>query len=402
MTKYERFVLWLNRFYHKQNKITICVLYTLIMAILGVLIYGATHQQASSTISVKYTRPTLTLNFDANGGELSTIGGGVTSKQISLGDSYGDLPVPYLNEKSAFFGWQQENVKSQKIDLGSVWQGSATFNGITWTSLSDGGMSVNGTLGTKSTYSNPPSAWDTRWVVDLSFFEVGKQYCLRASSSKIKALFRAETGSVTIWETSVYKFTGQESQVAVYPQIDRVGEGGTVVESVSNETFYLYLEEFVPATKTLTNQNLQNSEEKLTAIWKPNLLDVADLENLNYYGMNWQSLGQGQLKIEGTSTERPNSSGTTFYPSTSQVIDVTANISDLKKGKAFYFLSDKSKEEVDVAYIIKVTRVDGESAYYQDEYISEGRDVVTKVEVYIQAQFNITYNDIIYPIFTTI
>ena len=76
MTKYERFVLWLNRFYHKQNKITICVLYTLIMAILGVLIYGATHQQASSTISVKYTRPTLTLNFDANGGELSTIGGG--------------------------------------------------------------------------------------------------------------------------------------------------------------------------------------------------------------------------------------------------------------------------------------------------------------------------------------
>ena len=76
MTRYERFVLWLNRFYHKQNKITICVLYTLIMAILGVLIYGATHQQASSNISVKYTVPTYTVTFDANGGELSTIGGG--------------------------------------------------------------------------------------------------------------------------------------------------------------------------------------------------------------------------------------------------------------------------------------------------------------------------------------
>ena len=76
MTKYERFVLWLNRFYHKQNKITICVLYTLIMAILGVLIYGAMQQRANSNVSVKYTVPYYTVTFDANGGKLSTIGGG--------------------------------------------------------------------------------------------------------------------------------------------------------------------------------------------------------------------------------------------------------------------------------------------------------------------------------------
>ena len=104
MTKYERFVLWLNRFYHKQNKITICVLYTLIMAILGVLIYGATHQQANSSISVKYTVPSYTVTFDPNGGELSTIGGGVSSKIVKLGDIYGDLPVPTRTGYS-FVGW---------------------------------------------------------------------------------------------------------------------------------------------------------------------------------------------------------------------------------------------------------------------------------------------------------
>lgn len=76
MTKRERFVLWLNRFYHKQNKITICILYTLIMIILGVIIYGATHQNSSSNVTVKYTVPYYTITFDPNGGELSTMGGG--------------------------------------------------------------------------------------------------------------------------------------------------------------------------------------------------------------------------------------------------------------------------------------------------------------------------------------
>ena len=38
------------------------------MAILGVIIYGATHQQASSNISVKYSRPYYTVTFDPAGG----------------------------------------------------------------------------------------------------------------------------------------------------------------------------------------------------------------------------------------------------------------------------------------------------------------------------------------------
>ncbi len=129
MTKYERFVLWLNRFYHKQNKITICVLYTLIMAILGVLIYGATHQQANSNISVKYTRPTYTVTFDPNGGELSTIGGGVSSKLVRLGDTYGDLPIP-TKAGYSFVGWKfndeyitstTQNITTVEHTLTAIW-----------------------------------------------------------------------------------------------------------------------------------------------------------------------------------------------------------------------------------------------------------------------------------------
>lgn len=76
MTRYKHFVLRLNKFCHVQNKITICILYSFIMAVLGVIIYGATHQQASTNISVTYTRPYYTVNFDLDGGSLTTSTGG--------------------------------------------------------------------------------------------------------------------------------------------------------------------------------------------------------------------------------------------------------------------------------------------------------------------------------------
>ena len=139
MTRYERFVLWLNRFYHKQNKITICVLYTLIMAILGVLIYGATHQQASSSISVKYTRPFITVNFNPNGGEFGATGGGVSSKLVRLGDTYGDLPIPTMAGYS-FVGWKfndeyitstTQNVTTVEHTLTAIWNTNLFTSDIT-------------------------------------------------------------------------------------------------------------------------------------------------------------------------------------------------------------------------------------------------------------------------------
>ena len=110
MSRRKKFVLWLNKFYHVQNKITICILYTFIMAVLGVIIYGATHQQASTNMSVTYTRPFYTVNFDANGGSLTTsTGGGAASKQVRLGDPYGDLPIP-TKAGYTFIGWRGRNI----------------------------------------------------------------------------------------------------------------------------------------------------------------------------------------------------------------------------------------------------------------------------------------------------
>ena len=68
MTKRERFVMRLNRFNHAFNKITICILYTFIMAVLGVIIYGANQQKTSSSVTVTYSRPSYTVTFDPAGG----------------------------------------------------------------------------------------------------------------------------------------------------------------------------------------------------------------------------------------------------------------------------------------------------------------------------------------------
>ncbi len=68
MTKWERFKAWLNRFYHVQNKITICFLFSWIMIILGVVIYGAQQQKASANVTVTYSRPSYTVTFDPAGG----------------------------------------------------------------------------------------------------------------------------------------------------------------------------------------------------------------------------------------------------------------------------------------------------------------------------------------------
>ncbi|MGN0798444.1 MAG: InlB B-repeat-containing protein, partial [Christensenellales bacterium] len=61
-----------------------------------------------SNITVNYSRPSYTVTFDPNGGELSTTGGGgvsPSSKTVKLGDNYGDLPTPTRTGYS-FIGWQ--------------------------------------------------------------------------------------------------------------------------------------------------------------------------------------------------------------------------------------------------------------------------------------------------------
>lgn len=322
-------------------------------------------------------------------------GGGVSSKQISLGDTYGDLPIPYLNSTSAFVGWQQENVKSQKINLGEVWQGSATHNGITWTSLDDGGMLINGTLGNEILFSNPPNAWKNgndylRDYIDLSFFEVGKSYCLRSTNSKVKGLFQLDKAAGSNWFTNVFKFTGNELQVSVYPQIDCTGHGGPVVESVSNLRFYLYLEEFVPLEKDMQNTNLTNCSETANAIWTRNWVDASRFES-NQFGISWLYIGNGMIKVEGLSTG--NAYG---YPANSVLVDVKDSLNGIS-GQEFIFSSVNTDVKID--YLFKVEFLNGTTSYFGGKYPCEDIGVVSKCWLYLEVRTNkISYDDIIRPI----
>ena len=203
MTKYERFVRWLNKFYHVQNKITICVLYTLIMAILGVLIYGATHQQANSSISVKYTVPSYTVTFDPNGGELSTTGGGVSSKIVKLGDTYGDLPVPTRTGYS-FVGWRGRNM----LNSFNLLPGNENADFIAEYQVYDG-IYFKGTV--------PSPYYCSERISLLSYFEVGKTYFLYTNSrSGILEIRIDYTDGTYAFSRSSYTVKGNETSVFLY------------------------------------------------------------------------------------------------------------------------------------------------------------------------------------------
>ncbi len=89
----------MNRFWDKFRVWMLCINYTLVMAALGIIIFGATHQNLSSQTKVVYNRPTYTVTFDAAGGTCSP-----ASKSVKLGETYGDLPTP-TRTGYTFNGW---------------------------------------------------------------------------------------------------------------------------------------------------------------------------------------------------------------------------------------------------------------------------------------------------------
>ena len=108
MSKWDIFVDWCNRLYRTCNRITICVLYIVIMTIFATIIFCAKQQKASSNITVSYSRPSYTVTFDPAGGESPS------SKTVKLGDNYGDLPVP-TKSGYAFVGWSKNLVRNNII-----------------------------------------------------------------------------------------------------------------------------------------------------------------------------------------------------------------------------------------------------------------------------------------------
>ena len=233
------------------------------MAILGVLIYGATHQQANSSISVKYTVPSYTVTFDPNGGELSTIGGGVSSKIVKLGDTYGDLPVPTRTGYS-FLGWRGKNLlrvsdvlptKMNRMGLEFVpnhFENSITVNGsktqsgsdtllYDFTSLCEAGKTYYG-------YEENP---DPEQPISFTFY-------VYVNGTKLPTSF----GSYTV--------TGEETEIYIYleglPDFEyknRVIYPVLSTETIKSEPYYIESD----------TQFSTPSDRTLTAMWGTNILD---------------------------------------------------------------------------------------------------------------------------------
>ena len=285
MTRYERFVLWLNRFYHKQNKITICVLYTLIMAILGVLIYGATHQQANSSISVKYTVPSYTVTFDPNGGELSTTGGGVSSKIVKLGDTYGDLPVP-TRVGYTFKGWHGKNIidictRSQAASINAIYDEEA--NEITFDNASS--VSGNGYCRVDiQLYSN--SSFDTELsrgssgVCSGTFTKSGTTHNavkLKANGNNADCAFLFDLSNFPDGEYTVYLNIKSKTASTTYEgRFEKI-----VIENVQIERSGSFTGYEKPMLITNSTRNTTVGNHTLTAQWTPNNYTVTLYENKN-------------------------------------------------------------------------------------------------------------------------
>ena len=58
----------MNRVWDKIRVGMLCVNYTLVMALLSIIIFGATQQRTTGNVSVKYSRPSYTVTFDPTGG----------------------------------------------------------------------------------------------------------------------------------------------------------------------------------------------------------------------------------------------------------------------------------------------------------------------------------------------
>ena len=79
----ELFQMRLNKLHRVCVRITISLLFIVVMLMLCSIIFGANQQKQNSSVKVNYTRPYYTVTLNANGGSFSTTGGGGNLKASS-------------------------------------------------------------------------------------------------------------------------------------------------------------------------------------------------------------------------------------------------------------------------------------------------------------------------------
>ena len=281
------------------------------MAILGVLIYGATHQQANSSISVRYTRPTYTVTFDPNGGELSTMGGGVSSKQVTLGDAYGDLPTP-TRTGYTFAGWRKNlfevpydiaeyknlkyNEQTKEFTFGKA---SEMTSGCYFSSLR--------ILGLNSRYiENSSVLFETDYSSSdpINKIQVSKTFT-RSASDDVPYLAIYPNPWVAV-DNSLDRFFFLEIDMSRYPygtytvKFDWVGMtliGTDKADTYTIKNIQLEYNGDTNATEsaeiTSTSKNTTQGEHSLVAMWKSNSTKIRiDPNGGNYEMLTAKSVAQ--------------------------------------------------------------------------------------------------------------
>ena len=137
-------------------------------------------------------------------------GGGVSSKIVKLGDTYGDLPVP-THTGYVFLGWRGRNLFSASQIL--YGKQSLSRNGITFTLQNDNSIILNGTA------SETDWAY-TRTISILDFVENGETYFFYVDVDNVSANFAItnEDGTFSYIVNEPYTVTGEEVDIKVYIQ----------------------------------------------------------------------------------------------------------------------------------------------------------------------------------------
>ena len=215
----------------------LCINYTLVMALLCIIIYGATAQKTSSNVTVTYNRPTYTATFDPNGGTCDT-----ASKNVKLGDNYGTLPTPTrtgYNFNGWFAGSSAVSSGTQYKTVGNTtltasWS-AKTYTITSGTNLTGSSISVpsSGTFGSSFSISSSGSA--TGYNYTLTNIKV---YSGNSTSGTLLATINSTSSTWTMsgaYYSSIYVYATWTRSAKTYTlTLDRQsGTGGSATATAT-------------------------------------------------------------------------------------------------------------------------------------------------------------------------
>ena len=264
----------------------LCINYTLVMGLLCIIIYGATTQKASASITISYVRPSYTTIFDANGGSCDT-----ESKSIKFGDIYGSLPTPTrtgYNFSGWFAGSTQVSSSTQYTTLGNTsltahWS-AKTYSVTSGTNLTGTSISVASTGTYASALSISTTGSATGYNYSLSNIKI------YSGNSTSGALLATLTSTNTSWTMS----GGYYSSIYVYATWTRSAKTYTI---------------------TLDRQSGSGGSSSVTATYNSTVPNISVPTRAGYtFGGYYTSTGGG-----GTQYYNSSGSGLRTYTSTSGI-----------------------------------------------------------------------------------